>query len=58
MASPVPRSDQLNQAGIEPEAHTLTWPTGADFDPETLHDWPQYAQSLAARARQWDLAPT
>ena len=28
----------------------------ADFDPETLHDWPKYAAALAERARQWELS--
>ena len=48
----------FNQVQIDPEVHTLVWPNGADFDPATLHDWPQYADAMAARARQWDLSPT
>jgi Protein of unknown function (DUF2442) len=47
----------FNQVRIDSEVHTLVWPNGADFDPETLHDWPAYAQTLAARARQWNLSP-
>ncbi len=47
----------FNQVRIDPEVHTLVWPNGADFDPATLHDWPTYAKSLAARARQWNLNP-
>jgi hypothetical protein len=46
----------FNQASIDPEVHTLVWPNGADFDPATLHDWPKYAQLLAARAQMWELA--
>jgi Protein of unknown function (DUF2442) len=45
----------FSQVLIDPEVHTLVWPNGADFDPATLHDWPKYADELAARARQWDL---
>ena len=37
---------------LDPEAHTLVWPTGADFDPATLHDWPQHVAALSALARR------
>jgi hypothetical protein len=47
----------FNQVQIDPEVYTLVWPNGADFDPATLHDWPEHIQALTARARQWDLAP-
>ncbi len=30
----------FNQVRLDPEADTITWPNGADFDPATLHDWP------------------
>jgi hypothetical protein len=48
----------FEQVQLDAEAHTLVWPNGADFDPATLHDWPQYAEPFAAQARQWQLAPT
>jgi hypothetical protein len=47
----------FNQVRLDPEVHTLVWPNGADFDPAMLHDWPQYAQTLADRARRWELNP-
>ncbi|MBO9362126.1 MAG: DUF2442 domain-containing protein [Thermoflexus sp.] len=43
----------FRQVAIDPEAHTLVWPNGADFDPETLHDWPKYVDDLKRRASRW-----
>ena len=47
----------FNQVRVDPEVHTLIWPNGADFDPQTLHDWPLYADALIARAKKWELTP-
>ena len=47
----------FNQVQIDPIAHTLTWPNGADFDPETLRNWSEYKDELAARAQQWERVP-
>jgi hypothetical protein len=44
----------FNQVRLDPEVHTLVWPNGADFDPATLHDWPQHVEALQAQARQWN----
>lgn len=45
----------FNQVCLDSEVHTLVWPTGADFDPATLHDWPDHVEALSALARRWDL---
>ena len=45
----------FNQVQVDPEVHTLVWPNGADFDPATLHDWPEYIHALIARAKLWEL---
>lgn len=44
----------FRQVEIDPHFHTLVWPNGADFHPAVLHDWPEYADKLAERARQWE----
>lgn len=52
---PLHNLELFNQVEIDPIAHTLTWPNGADFDPETLRNWPEYVDELAMRAKAWDL---
>src|SRR6185295_13889649 len=47
----------FNQVRIDPEIHTLVWPNGSDFDPATLHDWPELASELATQARQREPVP-
>lgn len=51
-----PLRDSLlfEQVRIDAEVQTLVWPNGADYDPATLHDWPQYVNALAGLARQWE----
>ena len=46
----------FNQVRLDPEVHTLVWPNGADFDPETLHDWPQALPSLIQQVQRWKQA--
>ena len=45
----------FNQVHVDPEVKTLVWPNGADFDPATLHDWPEQEEALIARAQKWEL---
>ena len=42
------------QARLDPEVHTVVWPTGADFDPATLHDWPEHEPAFRAAAQRWN----
>lgn len=45
--------DMFNQVILDPEIHTLVWPNGADFDPATLHDWPQQGAALQQIVEKW-----
>lgn len=38
---------------IDPAVSTLVWPTGADFAPTVLHDWPAPQAAFVTQARQW-----
>ena len=46
----------FSQVRIDSEVHTLVWPNGADFDPATLHDWPDHEEELRRMARRWSEA--
>jgi hypothetical protein len=47
----------FNQVRIDEEVKTLIWPNGADFDPATLHDWPEQIEAMKAAAQKWEAVP-
>ena len=47
--------DLFNQVSLNSEVHTLEWPNGADFDPATLHDWPEHVEALTEEVAKWEL---
>jgi uncharacterized protein DUF2442 len=53
--SPLRDLDLFNQVQIDPEVRTLVWPNGADFDPATLHDWPEEVEAMKAAAQKWEI---
>ena len=54
---PLRNRSLFNKVKIDTEVHTLVWPNGADFDPATLHDWPEHADALKACAERWEKIP-
>lgn len=50
--------NQFNAVSLDREVHTLVWPSGADFDPATLHDWPEHEADMIALAQRWAAATT
>jgi hypothetical protein len=52
---PLEDEKMFSQVEIDPEVQTLVWPNGADFDPETLHNWPEYVEHLRWLAEQSDV---
>ncbi|MEZ4863712.1 MAG: DUF2442 domain-containing protein [Caldilineaceae bacterium] len=45
----------FNRVRLDPEVHTLVWPNDADFDPETLRNWPDYKDAWIEAAKRWAL---
>jgi len=50
---PLQNPGVFNAVTLDKEVGTITWPNGADFDPSTLHDWPQVRDELVGMARRW-----
>ena len=53
LLSPLQDLNVFNAVELDPTFGTIQWPNGADFDPETLHDWPKYRDELITMARRW-----
>ena len=53
LVGPLQELGVFKRVALDSEAGTLVWPNDADFDPSTLHDWPNVCDELAARARGW-----
>jgi hypothetical protein len=52
--SPLQDLALFNQVRIDQETKILVWPNGADFDPETLHNWQEYLPIFQKQATQWN----
>ena len=52
---PLQNRSLFEQVQIDPEAHTLVWPNGADFDPATLHNWSESGPAMNRVAEKWTL---
>jgi hypothetical protein len=50
---PLRDMSRFNSVSLDAEVHTLVWSNGADFDPATLHDWPDHEAAMVALARRW-----
>ena len=55
--APLQDLDVFDAVELDATFGTLQWPNGADFDPETLHDWPKYRDELVAMGRRWAATP-
>ncbi len=44
----------FKQASISEGIPTLTWPNGADFNPDHLYDWRHYKPLYIERASKWE----
>ena len=50
---PLRNFELFAQVKVDQEVNTIVWPTGADFDPVILHDWPEHEAAFRAAAKEW-----
>ena len=54
MYRPLLDSEFFNKVFISDEIATLTWPNGADFNPDHLYNWPDHENLYSKRVREWE----
>jgi hypothetical protein len=47
----------FNQVRFDLEIRNLVWPNDAALDPETLRNWPLYADEMIKMAQRWASVP-
>ena len=50
---PLREPNMFQTVRIDPEFKTIVWANGADFDPSTLHDWPNHEQDWLRLVTRW-----
>jgi hypothetical protein len=53
---PLREPSEFARVKLDAEVKTLVWPSGADFDPAVLHDWPEHEAAFRAAAKRWHSA--
>lgn len=51
---PLRKASYFKKVFVSEGIPTLTWPNGADFNPDHLYNWPDYIQQYIDRARRWE----
>lgn len=52
MFGPLRDLSLFHQVQLDREIGTLVWPTGADIDPNVLHDWPDHVDAIMKRRQE------
>ncbi len=54
MYRPLRYPDVFESVFISDGIATLTWPNGADFNPDHLYHWPDYVGLYIERVKEWE----
>lgn len=52
MFEPLRELEVFSQVKLDSNLGTLVWPTGADIDPNVLHDWPDHVEAIIERRKK------
>ena len=53
MYRPLRDLEFFNKGFVSDGIATLTWPNGADFNPDHLYNWPDYEDIYLNRVSEW-----